>query len=158
MKKILIQIMIITILFFFAGCASKPAVQKTEEKPKPETKTQINVDDLRFKFEFSGFKLGSSNIDEIKSQILKVENQLISKISAVPTEYKIKVIGHTCKYGQEQRNIELSRERAENFVNFISSKYNFSKNRFEIISKGSQELKNPTKPYSKENRRVEIVF
>lgn len=175
-KKVTLSCLIFiacSVLLLVVSCGKKKAVPQgeeqsviEEEKPAAPTTAETAVDTSKLKFyeEFLQFKYKSVKIKDIIKDIEKVEKELSQKIKKVPKDYKIIVIGHADKRGPEEPigkkpgNITLSKMRAEAVISYFSKKYKIPRDKFEIVAKGSSELKSKKKPYSGVNRRVEIKF
>ncbi len=72
---------------------------------------------------------------------------------------KIKIIGHTDSDGDDSKNMELSKKRAESVKNTLANDYEISSARVEIDGKGESVPigKNDTPEGKAQNRRVEFI-
>jgi len=140
---------------------STQPTQPVTSLPKP-----VDLNTLKFSKEIKGFAYKSSDVmlSGVKGNITSVMKTILPLINKIPKEYKIKIIGHADGTGPEEQtldkpgNIAISRMRAEAVRDYIVNNYNIPSDRFEIIAKGSSELKNKKNPASAENRRVVIEF
>ncbi len=95
------------------------------------------------------FKLGSSNIAPESEKVLYE----IAKILSLSKRCVV-IEGHTDISGNYDRNMVLSKERAESVIDFISEKAALDKKRFVAVGKGSTEPLKNLDPRSPHNRRV----
>ncbi len=109
----------------------------------PDTKTTV-VD-----FEIQ-FKLGSADLSPVSENTLKE----IAKILALTPDRCVFVEGHTDSTGNADRNLRLSRERAESVVKFIVSKAGVLRSRLITAGKGSNEPAKGLDARDPKNRRV----
>lgn len=109
----------------------------------PDTKTTV-VD-----FEIQ-FKLGSADLSPNSENTLRE----IAKILALTPDRCVFVEGHTDASGNADRNLRLSRERAESVVKFIVSKAGVLRTRLITAGKGSNEPAKGLDPRDPKNRRV----
>ena len=65
--------------------------------------------------------------------------------------------GHTDMSGTSEYNEDLSCKRAEAVREYIMKKYNISQNRIRTVGYGFKRLADKNNPYSKMNRRVEVI-
>jgi len=74
--------------------------------------------------------------------------------------YKIKLVGHADKSGQENKNLALSKERAENLKLFLINKKNISADKIitEWYGSSMPAVKDATSTNSLKNRRVEVYL
>lgn len=66
------------------------------------------------------------------------------------------VEGHADPRGGEAMNLQLSQQRAESVVGYLSEKQQIEKSRLKPIGKGQSELMNRSNPDAPENRRVTV--
>jgi flagellar motor protein MotB len=131
----------------------------------------VDIKTLKFSRTISGFgyKKRDANLPSVENNIkaaMTVLLPIIKKIKEHPdgSQYKIQIIGHADGSGPEDPrgdkpgNITISRERAEGVLDYIVANYNLSRDMFEVVAKGSSELKNSSNPEAAANRRVVIVF
>jgi outer membrane protein OmpA-like peptidoglycan-associated protein len=144
----------------FSSCAKK--APKKEEVKAPVQTVVPAVDP--FSFEISGFRYKSYNIDDVKTELMKSENEIAEKLKEVKTFGSVQVIGHADKKGPEGPegdkigNLAWSQKRAESMVNYFVTKHGISRDIFTIKGMGSSQLKDASKPYDAKNRRVEIIY
>jgi OOP family OmpA-OmpF porin len=76
------------------------------------------------------------------------------------TNSKFIVEGHTDNTGDEDKNIELSQERAKSVYYYLISKYPLAESRFTINGLGSSAPigNNLTEKGRQKNRRVEVII
>ena len=71
-------------------------------------------------------------------------------------EFNFYIEGHADPRGGEQFNLDLSQQRAESVVSYLSDKMQIDRNRLKPVGKGQAELLNKAHPDSAENRRVTV--
>jgi len=138
----------------------------TNKKVQSNASPSVDLSTLAFEKEIGGFSYNSSKatLPSIESRIKIVMKAILPLIQKIPTTYKIKIIGYADASGPEyaegnkQGNQELSLKRAKSVMEFIVKNYNLSADRFEVVGKGSKELKDSAHPKSSKNRRVVIKF
>lgn len=109
----------------------------------PDTKSTV-VD-----FEIQ-FKLGSAELSPVSEKTLNE----IAKIIALSPDRCVFVEGHTDATGNPDRNLRLSRERANSVVQYIVNKSGIARTRLITAGKGSTEPVKGLSPTDARNRRV----
>lgn len=109
----------------------------------PDAKTTV-VD-----FEIQ-FKVGSAELSPVSENTLRE----IAKILALTPDRCVFVEGHTDSSGNADRNLRLSRERADSVVKFIVSKAGVLRSRLITAGKGSNEPVRGLDARDPKNRRV----
>ncbi|RYG38760.1 MAG: OmpA family protein [Burkholderiales bacterium] len=108
---------------------------------------------VKYSLPATSFKVGSAELPAtLKKQLDVFADVLKTKKNA---ERKVRVIGHADASGTPQANQALSMKRAESVRDYLVSK-GTDPALLVIEGVGSQDPKNPGKPNSGENRRVEI--
>jgi len=120
----------------------------------PDTRNKLLTEG---KFVTSGINF-DVNSDKIKADsygILKEVANVLKENEAV----KIKIIGHTDSDGDDSKNMELSKKRAESVKNVLANEFQISSSRMETDGKGESvpASKNDTPAGKAQNRRVEFV-
>jgi outer membrane protein OmpA-like peptidoglycan-associated protein len=95
------------------------------------------------------FKSGSSEV--AGSSVQTLDN--IAKLLSLNSNCVI-VEGHTDSIGNADKNLVLSRQRADSVVNYISDKGGLDKKRLIPVGKGSNEPLKNLNPRDAQNRRV----
>ncbi len=67
------------------------------------------------------------------------------------------IAGHTDARGSDYYNLELSNARAEAVKRFLVSNFDIDPESLITLGFGEEQRKNPSSPFSVENRRVQIV-
>lgn len=102
------------------------------------------------------FSSGSAAIQSNSSKDLeKIYNLLIQAENS-----KLTIVGHTDNVGNSDRNVQLSKNRAQSVVDYLRKK-GIPENRFQLIDgKGANEpiAENATESGKAQNRRVVITF
>jgi outer membrane protein OmpA-like peptidoglycan-associated protein len=96
------------------------------------------------------FSAGSAEISPASRETL---NQ-ISKILALSPNRCVVVEGHTDVSGNYDRNVALSRDRANSVVEYITNKQGMDRQRFIPVGKGPDEPMPNLSPADHKNRRV----
>jgi outer membrane protein OmpA-like peptidoglycan-associated protein len=106
--------------------------------------------DLEVNFEYN-----SDNISSKATPQVSALGQALS--SAELRGGTFVVAGHTDAKGGETYNQELSERRAEAVKRFLSEKYGIDASNLLTVGYGKTQLKNPSGPFSSENRRVQVI-
>jgi hypothetical protein len=144
---IIALIVIGTGIYFFLNKEPQTVVLVKEVEKKAAPK--------RFELPESNFSVGKAELNEQSEQTLKTVLTFIKEYDNL----QMNIIGHTDNVGKEDKNIELSLERAETVKQwFIKS--GIASDRIKTEGKGSLEPKadNSTLDGRKVNRRVEIII
>ncbi|MCX7178646.1 MAG: OmpA family protein [Proteobacteria bacterium] len=96
------------------------------------------------------FKLGSAEISS-SSEMTLTE---IAKILSLSPDRCVLVEGHTDATGNAEKNLSLSRERANSVVKYITDKAGMDRNRIVPLGKGSSDPVKDLDPRDPKNRRV----
>ena len=67
------------------------------------------------------------------------------------------VAGHADAKGSDTYNQGLSERRADAVKQFLSEKYGIDASNLVTVGYGKTRLKNPSEPFSSENRRVQVI-
>jgi outer membrane protein OmpA-like peptidoglycan-associated protein len=120
----------------------------------PDTRNKLLTEG---KFVTSGihFDVNSDKIKPDSYGILKEVANVLKENEAV----KIKIIGHTDSDGDDSKNMELSKKRAESVKNALMNEFQISSSRMETDGKGESMpvSKNDTPEGKAQNRRVEFM-
>jgi OmpA-OmpF porin, OOP family len=120
----------------------------------PDTRNKLLTEG---KFVTSGihFDVNSDKIKPNSYGILKEVATVLKENEAV----KIKIIGHTDSDGDDAKNMDLSKRRAESVKNALNNDFQISSSRMETDGKGeSMPVSNNETPAGKaQNRRVEFM-
>jgi len=71
--------------------------------------------------------------------------------------YKFLVIGHTDAVGKREYNLQLSQRRAEAIRIALIKPFGVDPSRLEAVGLGEEQLRDPAKPDSAANRRVQLI-
>ncbi len=96
------------------------------------------------------FRIGSATISPASERTL----DQIARILALSPDRCVIVEGHTDATGNYQRNIELSHDRANSVVNFISDRNGIERRRLVPVGKGSSDPVQNLDARDPRNRRV----
>jgi outer membrane protein OmpA-like peptidoglycan-associated protein len=120
----------------------------------PDTRNKLITEG---KFVTTGitFDVGSANIKPTSYGVLK---EISTTLNENP-DVKVKIIGHTDSDGDEAKNLELSKKRAEAVKTALSIEFGITTDRLQTDGKGASQPAQPnTTPEGKaNNRRVEFV-
>jgi outer membrane protein OmpA-like peptidoglycan-associated protein len=67
------------------------------------------------------------------------------------------VAGHTDAKGSDTYNQGLSERRADAVKRFVADKYGIDASNLVAVGYGKSQLKNPSGPFARENRRVQVI-
>jgi len=94
------------------------------------------------------------------SKIEKSSFELLDKIGAVIESSKLNfdIIGHTDSNGDEKKNLDLSKERAQSVKDYLIKKFKINEVQLSVSGKGESEpvADNNTEDGKRQNRRVEF--
>ncbi len=98
-----------------------------------------------------------------KANLLKSSFTILNRVGAILTAYsnsKFAIEGHTDNIGSKDRNIILSKMRAESVSKYLQDHFNLGNDRMIIKGYGDSKPKFPnnTEENRKRNRRVEVVI
>jgi outer membrane protein OmpA-like peptidoglycan-associated protein len=101
------------------------------------------------------FDVGS---DKIKPESYGVLKEIAQILTENPT-VKIKIVGHTDSDGDANKNLELSKKRADAISKVLSKEFKIDASRMQTDGQGATEPSEPnTTPQGKaNNRRVEFI-
>jgi OmpA-OmpF porin, OOP family len=120
----------------------------------PDTRNKLLTEG---KFVTSGihFDVNSDKIKPDSYGILKEVANVLKENESV----KIKITGHTDSDGDDSKNMELSKKRAESVKNALMNEFQISSARMETDGKGESipDSKNDTPEGKAQNRRVEFM-
>jgi outer membrane protein OmpA-like peptidoglycan-associated protein len=98
------------------------------------------------------FSLGSAQITPQAKPFIETVANLMHMNSTL----RFMVEGHTDSIGNPQKNLELSRRRAQSVMEYLINKYNVDPSRLTPVGKGSQEPLKGLSPRDPTNRRVQF--
>jgi OOP family OmpA-OmpF porin len=119
------------------------------EEPKAAAAAAPSVDlEVRFKFASA----------ELTDEARRVLDQLGAALTDPRlATYKFKLVGHTDAVGSEAYNLTLSTERAAAVRDYLKERFHVSDARLESIGVGEAQLRDPSRPTSEVNRRVQVM-
>jgi OmpA-OmpF porin, OOP family len=100
------------------------------------------------------FETGSAELTPRAKQSLDVVAKALN--SNKLSDFRFSIEGHADPRGGEERNLQLSQERAESVVGYLSEQHQIARERLKPVGKGDSELLNKVHPDAAENRRVTI--
>jgi len=106
--------------------------------------------DLQINFEFGSAKLTTDAQLLLKNLARALNDDALKS-------YEFQIAGHTDAVGRADRNLELSRSRAQSVKDFLVFYYDVSPKRLHTIGHGESRLLDEANPNAATNRRVEIV-
>ena len=106
--------------------------------------------DLEVNFEYNSDRIGSKATPQVTAL-----GEALS--SAELKEGTFIVAGHTDAKGSDTYNQGLSERRADAVKQFLSEKYGIDASNLVTVGYGKTRLKNPSEPFSSENRRVQVI-
>jgi len=116
-------------------------------RPAPEFKAAFKIN----------FEFGSARLTADAQRLLDKIAQVLNAPAAASLRFR--VAGHTDSVGSASRNQQLSQQRAQAVVTYLSvdASHPLAATRLEAVGKGSSEPLIPANPAAGENRRVEIT-
>jgi NitT/TauT family transport system substrate-binding protein len=122
---------------------TRPTVAATKKKAFSTKRVRIS------------FGTGSYTLDENAKYIIDKEFADIAKSFG---HSRIRIEGNTDNTGSRERNMSLSRQRAQSVANFLAKEYQFDPNRFIIIGNGPDKpvASNDTDDGRAKNRRTDF--
>ncbi len=101
------------------------------------------------------FDSGSATLQPSSMGVIRQIYQVVQQ----ETDMKLKIVGHTDADGDDAKNIDLSKQRAEAVKNALVSVYNVSGDRLQTEGKGETEPigDNASADGKAQNRRVEFI-
>ena len=140
------------------GCAydrDQDGVKDYEDEcPSSMTHAKVKADGCA---DFVSFNLYyAPRVNEITPKSMSILEKAVGFLKEHP-EYKVKIIGHTDNVGDDDYNLKLSKDRAEDVLKLFNRK-GISFNRLEAIGKGEAEPmeSNDTDEGRALNRRIEV--
>ena len=101
------------------------------------------------------FKLNSAELtDQAKEQIRQLAEAIKSDQLG---GYRFRVEGHTDSTGRADRNMVLSKQRAEAVKDYLAAAYGIPRSRLEAVGRGQTMPINAADPANPANRRVQVV-
>lgn len=101
------------------------------------------------------FATGSADLTAETMQVLQTVAKALQSDKLAGFAFRIE--GHADPRGTPDYNLKLSQDRAQSVVAYLTGKLGVLPERLQPVGKGSNELLNPGRPDSIENRRVTIV-
>jgi outer membrane protein OmpA-like peptidoglycan-associated protein len=135
------------------GGAAEPTFRTRGLRPageEPKAAAAAPSVDLEVRFKFASAEL----TDEAR--------HVLDQLGAALTDprlstYKFKLVGHTDAVGSETYNLSLSTERAAAVRDYLKDRFHVSDSRLESIGVGEAQLRDPSRPTSEVNRRVQVM-
>jgi len=138
----------------------KEAVEKAEVKLSKEY-SALTFDSkpkkgLGFLLENVQFSSGNSNLRGNSTDDLNRLTNILTNNSNL----RVRVVGHTDSTGDEEKNVELSKERAEEVKNYLVNTSGIDESRVQTRGLGSKKpvAANNTREGRQKNRRTEVIF
>lgn len=134
-----------------AGAAPAAELAKTAKPAAKSDCSSLPADVKASAVDFAiQFKVGSAEISSASEMTLTE----IAKILSLSPERCVLVEGHTDATGNADKNLALSRERANSVVKYITDKAGIDRNRVIPSGKGSNDPMKNLDPRDPKNRRV----
>ena len=106
--------------------------------------------DLEVNFEYNSDRIGSKATPQVTA--------LGEALSSAELKGGIFIVaGHADAKGSDTYNQGLSERRADAVKQFLSEKYGIDASNLVTVGYGKTRLKNPSEPFSSENRRVQVI-
>jgi outer membrane protein OmpA-like peptidoglycan-associated protein len=137
----------------------QPSVPKVAAKPESESadlavekaeRKQLPSVDLEVLFEYKSAELTPAAVDTLTTLGRALTDERLATGTFL-------IGGHTDAKGSADYNLRLSQKRAEAVQQFLIATFAIDADRLTAKGFGKRYLKNPQRPRSEENRRVQIV-
>jgi outer membrane protein OmpA-like peptidoglycan-associated protein len=101
------------------------------------------------------FALNSAELtDQAKATLKQMATAIKSDKLA---SYHFLLEGHTDTTGSPDRNLALSKRRAESVRSYLTDQFGIDSSRLQAVGRGQEALLDPDHPTSPANRRVQVV-
>ena len=123
----------------------------------------VGAPDTRSKFLTEGKWVTHGILFDVNSANIKAESygslKEIANVLKENADVKVKIVGHTDSDGDENKNLGLSKRRAESVKNTLTKEFGINESRMETDGMGETkpESKNDTPAGKANNRRVEFI-
>jgi outer membrane protein OmpA-like peptidoglycan-associated protein len=101
------------------------------------------------------FEINSARLTERARALLNILGEALSHPRFSKTVFGI--YGHSDASGRSEYNLQLSEKRAHSVAEYLVNSLGIKVERLRTRGLGETQLKYPNEPYSKANRRVEII-
>jgi outer membrane protein OmpA-like peptidoglycan-associated protein len=125
-------------------------IRLLQAKPAAEAEGRAPAVALDIKFGLNSAELTPEAKDVIKQLGTAMASEQLST-------FHFALEGHTDSTGARDKNIALSKRRAESVKNYLVSNFKIAPDRLDAVGKGPDEPLDPGNPASPVNRRVQIV-
>ena len=106
--------------------------------------------DLEVNFEYNSDRIGSKATPQVTALGEALSSAELKGGTFI-------VAGHADAKGSDTYNQGLSERRADAVKQFLSEKYGIDASNLVTVGYGKTRLKNPSEPFSSENRRVQVI-
>lgn len=106
--------------------------------------------DLEVNFEYNSDRIGSKATPQVTALGEALSSAELKGGTFI-------VAGHADAKGSDTYNQGLSERRADAVKGFLSEKYGIDASNLVTVGYGKTRLKNPSEPFSSENRRVQVI-
>ena len=106
--------------------------------------------DLEVNFEYNSDRIGSKATPQVTALGEALSNAELKGGTFI-------VAGHADAKGSDTYNQGLSERRADAVKQFLSEKHGIDASNLVTVGYGKTRLKNPSEPFSSENRRVQVI-
>ena len=123
----------------------------------------VGAPDTRSKFLTEGKWVTHGILFDVNSANIKAESygtlKEIANVLKENADVKVKIVGHTDSDGDENKNLDLSKRRAESVKNTLTKEFGINESRMETDGMGETKpvSKNDTPAGKANNRRVEFI-
>lgn len=139
-----------------AATASAPHTQATHAagETKEETTTPVSGPSINLTV---NFPTGSSDLTPAAKTSLDALGRALA--SSDLAGFRFRIEGHTDNVGAREANLQLSQQRAEAVVSYLTTQYNVAPERLEAVGMGQEQPLVETPPQTPEarNRRVQVI-
>ena len=123
----------------------------------------VGAPDTRSKLITEGKWVTHGILFDVNSADIKAESygtlKEIANVLKENADVKVKIVGHTDSDGDENKNLDLSKRRAESVKNTLTKEFGINESRMETDGMGETKpvSKNDTPAGKANNRRVEFI-
>ena len=130
--------------------AAKPASEAADLAVEKAERKQLPSVDLEILFEYKSAELTPAAVETLTTLGRALTDERLATSTFL-------IGGHTDAKGSADYNLQLSQKRAEAVRQFLIATFAIDADRLTAKGFGKRYLKNPQRPRSEENRRVQVV-
>ncbi|WP_305971701.1 MULTISPECIES: OmpA family protein [unclassified Mameliella] len=124
---------------------------RTEDRPGATKPGPLISVDVEIFFDYNSATPAATSLPDIQTLATAITDERFASKRFV-------ILGHTDARGSDSYNLDLSERRAESVRQRLQSLSGLSADRFISAGRGETDLKDPARPESEVNRRVQIIL